>query len=122
LNPLKKLAGQTAIYGLPTIIGRFLNYLLVPLFTYNITKSDYGVVNEMYAYVSFIIILLTGGMETALFRYSVKEELSKDKVYSTALVWVIMSSLLLMLPVLLFHAQIISLLGLCHTCYMHHCA
>lgn len=95
MNPLRKLAGQTAIYGLPTIIGRFLNYFLVPLYTYYLTDTaDYGVVSEMYAYVSFIIILLTGGMETALFHFSVKEELQKDKVYSTALLWVMLSSLL----------------------------
>lgn len=106
MNPLKKLAGQTAIYGLPTIVGRFLNYLLVPLFTYNISQTEYGVVNEMYAYVSLLIIVLTGGMETALFHFSVKEELDKDKVFSTSLLWVIATSLLVMIPVLLFSDQI----------------
>lgn len=102
MNPLKKLAGQTAIYGLPTIVGRFLNYLLVPLFTYNISQVEYGVVNEMYAYVSLLIIVLTGGMETALFHFSVKEDHDKNKVFSTALLWVIATSLLVMLPVLMF--------------------
>lgn len=95
LNPLKKLAGQTAIYGLSTIVGRFLNYLLVPLYTYNLKDvADYGVVSEMYAYVSFVIIVLTSGMETALFHFSSREEGNKDKVYSTALTWVSLLSIL----------------------------
>ena len=106
MNPLRKLAGQTAIYGLPTIVGRFLNYLLVPLFTYNITEADYGVVNEMYAYVSLLLIMLTGGMETALFHFSVKEEQDKNKIYSTALIWVTGTSLIAMLPVLLFADEV----------------
>ena len=84
MNPFKKLASQTAIYGLPTIIGRLLNYLLVPLYTYNFSPAEYGTVNEMYAYVSFLIIVLTYGMETALFNFSVKHE-NKEKIYSTIL-------------------------------------
>ncbi|NCC19241.1 MAG: polysaccharide biosynthesis protein, partial [Bacteroidia bacterium] len=59
MSDIKKLAGQTAIYGVPTIIGRFLNYLLVPLYTYNIATQNYGVVSELYAYISFLMIILT---------------------------------------------------------------
>ena len=93
MNPLKKLAGQTAIYGLPTIIGRMLNYLLVPLYTYNFSKAEYGTVSEMYAYVSFLLIILTYGMETALFNFSVKSE-NKERVYGTILTSVGITSLL----------------------------
>ena len=65
VEDLKKMAGQTAIYGIPTIVGRFLNYLLVPVYTYSLTADRYGVVSELYAYVSFLMIMLTYGMETA---------------------------------------------------------
>lgn len=91
MNPLKKLAGQTAIYGLSTIAGRLLNYLLVPLYTYNFSASEYGVSTEMYAYCSFLLIVLTYGMETALLNFSASES-NKDNVYSTALISVITSS------------------------------
>lgn len=91
MSTLKKLAGQTAVYGLSTIVGRLLNYLLVPLYTYNFSTSEYGVVTEMYAYISFLIIVVTYGMETALFNFSASEE-NKDKVYSTALISVLVST------------------------------
>jgi O-antigen/teichoic acid export membrane protein len=111
LNPLKKLAGQTAIYGATSIVARFLNYLLVPLYTYILKDTaDYGVVAEMYSYVSFLIIVLTGGMETALFHFSVKEEINKDKVYSTAMTWIIIQSALFMLVIWFFSGHIGDLL------------
>ena len=84
MSDIKKLAGQTAIYGVPTIIGRFLNYFLVPLYTYNIATQNYGVVSELYAYIAFLMIILTYGMETAFFRFSQTEE-KKDIVYNTSL-------------------------------------
>ncbi len=80
---IKKLASQTFVYGIPTIIGRFLNYFLVPLYTYNIATQDYGIVAELYAYISFLMIILTYGMETAFFRFS--QDYDKSKVYNTAL-------------------------------------
>lgn len=85
MNPLKKLVGQTAVYGLSTIIGRLLNYLLVPLYTYQFSNpKDFGVVTEFYAYASFLNVVLTYGMETALFNFSAKR--GRDPaVYSTAL-------------------------------------
>ena len=68
---LKSLAKDTAIYGLSSIIGRFLNYLLVPLYTHYMPKDsgDYGISTNMYAYTALILVLLTFGMETTLFRY-----------------------------------------------------
>lgn len=93
MSILKKLAGQTAIYGLPTIIGRLLNYLLVPLYTIdNFSRAEYGTVNELYAYVSFLNIILTYGMETALFNFSVKSQ-EKEKVYGTILSMISSTSL-----------------------------
>jgi len=85
LNPLKRLAGQTAIYGLPTIVGRVLNYLLVPLYTRVFEPAEYGVVTEFYAYAALLFVLLGYGMETAFFRFSKIAENGKT-VFSTALV------------------------------------
>jgi len=90
LNPLKKLASQTAIYGLSSVIGRLLNYLLVPLYTRYFLPAEYGVVTELYAYVAFLVVLLTYGMETAFFRFSKREETTK--VYSTTLISLLISS------------------------------
>jgi len=95
LNPLfKKLASQTAVYGLSNIIGRFLNYLLVPIYTRVFLPAEYGVVNEMYAYASFLGVVFTYGMETSFFRYMTTED-NKKQVNDTALLSVICSTLLL---------------------------
>jgi O-antigen/teichoic acid export membrane protein len=92
LNPFKKLLSQTAIYGLSSVIGRLLNYLLVPLYTRFFIPEDYGVITEMYAYVAFFLVLLTYGMETTFFRFSSKNE--NKNVYSTALISVLTTALL----------------------------
>ncbi|MDD5034720.1 MAG: polysaccharide biosynthesis C-terminal domain-containing protein [Methylococcaceae bacterium] len=97
MNPLKKLAGQTAIYGLSTIVGRLLNYLLVPLYTYRFADPrDFGVVTEFYAYTAFLNVVLTYGMETALFNFSAKSD-RNPKVYSTALFSLLVSSTLFLI-------------------------
>lgn len=86
MKALRKLAGQTAIYGLPSIIGRLLNYLLVPLHTGIFMTGEYGEITEMYAYVSFLVVLLTYGMEVAYFRYHNKKEEDTNTVFSTVLI------------------------------------
>ena len=92
MNPLKKLAGQTAIYGIPTILVRFLNYLLVPLYTYGLlTQQEYGMVNLFYSYTALLMVLLTYGMETAFFRFS-ETESDKNRVYSTGLISLLITS------------------------------
>ncbi|PZN76002.1 MAG: polysaccharide biosynthesis protein [Candidatus Methylumidiphilus alinenensis] len=92
MNPLKKLVGQTAIYGLSTIIGRLMNYLLVPLWTYRFPDpADFGVTTEFYAYTTFLNVILTYGMETALFNFSAKSN-RNPAVYRTALFSLILSS------------------------------
>jgi O-antigen/teichoic acid export membrane protein len=92
MNPLKRLAGQTAIYGIPTILGRFLQYLLVILLTRIFTKSEYGVISVFYSYASFLMVILTYGMETTFFRFSETEE-RKDRVFSTAMLLVGLTSI-----------------------------
>ncbi len=83
LNALMK---DTAIYGLSSIVGRFLNYLLVPLYTHYMPREsgDYGVSTNIYAYVALIMVLLTFGMETTLFRFANDEHERPDTVFSTA--------------------------------------
>lgn len=86
-NPLKQLLKDTALYGLSSIVGRFLNYLLVPLYTYRIAAESggYGIVTNLYGYTALLLALLTFGMETTLFRFSNKEGENPDKVYGTTL-------------------------------------
>ena len=73
---LKSLAKDTAIYGLSSIVGRFLNYLLVPLYTVKLAAESggYGIITNLYAYAALLIVLLTFGMETSFFRFINKEE------------------------------------------------
>jgi len=106
VNPLKNLLGQTAIYGLSSIVGRLLNYLLVPLYTRYFTTSEYGDVTLLYAYVAFLLIVLTYGMETAFFRFS-QQHPNKPTVYSTSLISLIVSSFLFV-GIMLFNAQAIA--------------
>lgn len=84
---LKSLAKDTAIYGLSSIVGRFLNYLLVILYTYMIPveSGGYGIVSNLYGWTALILALLTFGMETTFFRFSGKAEDDPDTVYGTAL-------------------------------------
>ena len=84
---LKSLAKDTAIYGLSSIVGRFLNYLLVPLYTYKIAAASggYGIVTNLYAYTALLLALLTFGMETTMFRFSNKDGEDPRRVYGTAL-------------------------------------
>lgn len=110
MNPLKKLAGQTALYGLPTILGRSINFLLVFFFTYVFDEpGEFGLNTEFYAYISFLNILFTYGMETALFNFSASEE-NKDLVYSTALRSLVVSTFVLSIPFLFFADGIATLL------------
>lgn len=84
---LKSLAKDTALYGLSSIVGRFLNYLLVPVYTYYIAAESggYGIVTNLYAYTALLLAMLTFGMETTLFRFGSKPEEDGKMVYSTTL-------------------------------------
>ncbi len=99
---MKSLAKDTAIYGLSSIVGRFLNYLLVPLYTHYMPKAsgDYGVSTNIYAYTALILVLLTFGMETTLFRYANDEREQPETVFSTVMATV--GSLTLVFLLLIF--------------------
>jgi len=103
-NRLGSLAKQTAIYGLSSIVGRFLNYLLVPIHTHRMAAESggYGIVTNLYAYTALLLVILTFGMETTFFRFSNKEKVNPDKAFSTAGLSVGLVSLLFLLLVSLF--------------------
>ena len=103
-NRLGSLAKQTAIYGLSSIIGRFLNYLLVPLYTYKISAESggYGIVTNLYAYTALLLVILTFGMETTFFRFSNKEDTNPNKAFSTAALAVGFVSLMFVVLVSIF--------------------
>lgn len=105
-NPLRMLAGQTAVYGMGTIVPRLLNFLLLtPFYTRVFERGEYGVVTELYAYAAFLMVLLTYGMETSFFRYA-SEGKDEDKVYSTSLISIFVSSLTFILLMLIFNHRL----------------
>ena len=110
---MKTLAKDTAIYGLSSIIGRFLNYLLVPLYTYKIAASSggYGVITNLYAYTALLLVILTYGMETTFFRFANKEDEDPKLVYSTILRMVGLTSLLFIGLVFAFIGPISNAMG-----------
>jgi len=99
---LKSLAKDTAIYGVSSIVGRFLNYLLVPLYTAKLTAESggYGIITNMYSITALLLVVLTYGMETGFFRFMNKNDENPSVVYSTTLISVGASSLLLQFYVL----------------------
>jgi O-antigen/teichoic acid export membrane protein len=84
---MKILAKETAIYGVSSIVGKFLNWMLVPLYTYVLQQqSDYGIVTNLYAWTALLLVILTYGMETGFFRFANKEGENAQTVYSTSLI------------------------------------
>ena len=82
---MKQLAGQTAIYGLSSILGRMINFLLVPLQTAVLTQSEYGINVDFYSLIAFLIVVVTFGMETSYFRFSEQKGLDERKVFGASL-------------------------------------
>jgi O-antigen/teichoic acid export membrane protein len=107
MSLLKKLAGETAIYGLSSIIGRVLYYLLTPLYTRIFLTGEYGIVSELYALTGFLMVFFIYRMETAFFRYGTDEK-QREESYSTALWSVTGTTLLLASVLLIFSGEITS--------------
>ena len=106
-NPLKKLAGQTAVYGLSSIVGRLLNYLLVPLYISVFLKtSDYGVISELYAWIAFLMVLLTFGMETAFFKFLSDDPENKEKIFRNSMLSIVVINAIFLLLILIFNGII----------------
>lgn len=103
MGSITSLAKDTAIYGLSSIVGRFLNWLLVPLYTILFSKMEYGVVTLVYAVVAVALIILTYGMETGFFRFANHERWRDPmQVYSTALISLGVSSTAFVVLVMMF--------------------
>ncbi len=110
MNPFKKLAGDTAIYGISSIVGRFLNWGLSPYYTFVFIAEEYAVVTNLYAYVAFFLVLVTYGMETAFFRYASKSS-HPEEVYSTSLISLFFTTTLFVVLVLYYSSSIASFIG-----------
>lgn len=110
---LKSLAKDTAIYGMSSIIGRFLNYLLVPIYTATLSAASggYGVITNLYAYTALLLVVLTYGMETTYFRYANKSGENPERVYSTILISVGFTSVMFIALIFLFLRQISGFMG-----------
>ena len=113
MGKLTTIFKDTAIYGLSSIIGRFLNYLLVPLYTAQLSAASggYGIITNIYAYVALVLVLLTFGMETTYFRFTNKTHTDSQTVYGTTLITVGAISLAFAVLVLLFLSPISQLMG-----------
>lgn len=115
MSDLKILAKETAIYGLSSIVGKFLNWCLVPLYSYVLADaSEYGIVTNLYAWTAIVIIILTYGMETGFFRFVNKnpeDEKSTHKVYTTTMTAIATTSTLFILIILLFNQPIANAMG-----------
>ncbi|MFA9371721.1 MAG: polysaccharide biosynthesis C-terminal domain-containing protein [Labilibaculum antarcticum] len=101
MNPLKKLAGETVIYGASSIIGRLLNWLLVPLYTNLFIPEQYGIVTNLMSYVAILLVVLTYGMETGYFRFASKEK-ENDLTFSTSFISLIVTSVLFLIAIASF--------------------
>lgn len=110
-NPLKQLAGETAIYGLSSILARILNFLFVPIYTRMLTQVQYGVVTEFMAYIAILQVVLVLGLETGCFRYANKEGEDPRKVYSNALIAVFGLNLAFLALMVAFSGSISAALG-----------
>ncbi len=110
---LKALAKDTAIYGLSSIVGRFLNYLLVPIYAAAMSAESggYGVVTEVYAWTALLLVILTYGMETTFFRYMNKDGENPQRVYSTVLIMIGSTSLLFAALCMVFLQPIADAMG-----------
>ena len=109
---MQKLAKETAIYGISSIAGKFMNWLLVPMYSFVLADSaEYGVVTNLYAWTALVVVILTYGMETGFFRFANEKKDEADKVYSTTLISVFSTSLLFALCCVFASQSIANVMG-----------
>ncbi|MCW0481455.1 lipopolysaccharide biosynthesis protein [Gaoshiqia sediminis] len=101
MNSFKKLVSETAVYGVSSIVGRFINWWLVPYYSHIFQTAEYGVVTNLYSYMAFLLVILTYGMETGYFRYASQKK-DKQLVYSSSLISLFVTSLSFLLVVYSF--------------------
>ncbi|SMG33974.1 Membrane protein involved in the export of O-antigen and teichoic acid [Marivirga sericea] len=110
MNPLKKLASEAGLYGLPSILGRLLNYLLVTLHTAVFIPEQFGSIGQLYAYAAFLNIIYTYGMETAYFRFTTKEK--SENYYESAFSSILLTSIIFSGGIFILAEEIIEILEL----------
>ena len=111
LNPYRKLGGQTLVYGLGSIIPRFLNYaILTPYYTYKFQVQEYGIITELYAYVAVLLVILTCGLETGFFKFSADKKKAGD-VFATTAISLFTTSAIFVVFVFAFINRISGLIG-----------
>lgn len=124
MQQYRKLAGQTALYGMGTIVPRFLNYVvLTPFYTRIFTEAQYGMVTNLYAYIVFLLILLTYGLETGYFKFT-KSEKEPAKVFSTIMVSLFTTTLIFLSLIFLFQdpvARFLQYTGKSHLILLFSC-
>jgi len=109
LSALKKLAGETVIYGVPSIVGRLLNWFLTPLYVWMFIPGEYGILSNILAYVAFFQVLLTYGMETSYFRFASRSK-EPDKIFSTSMISLSLTSLIFVAVITVFAKEIAGLI------------
>ena len=110
-NPLKQLAGETAIYGLSTILARVINFLLVPMYTRMLSTQQYGIFTEFMSYIAVLQVVLVLGLETGCFRFANKEGVNAKNVFTTAFNTVLILNIAFIALITVFSGQITSFLG-----------
>ena len=110
-NPLKQLAGETAIYGLSTILARVINFLLVPMYTRMLSTQQYGIFTEFMSYIAVLQVVLVLGLETGCFRFANKEGENAKNVFTTAFNTVLILNIAFLALITVFSGQITSFLG-----------
>ena len=112
MSEMRSLAKDTAIYGISSIVGKFLNWLLVPLYTYVLKETaDYGIVTNLYAWTALLLVILTYGMETGFFRFANREGYNPQQVYRTTWVTLLTTSTLFAVLCVLFQRPIAAAMG-----------
>ena len=113
MNPIKQLFGQTAVYGMGIVLPRLLNYLLLtPFYTRIFVTEEYGIVTELYAYVVFLLVILTYGMETGFFRFATNDKQGNaNTVYTSTLLSVFATSSIFILLLFSFIHPVAGMLG-----------
>ena len=110
MSVVKKLASQTAVYGISSIVGRVLTYLLVPIYTAAFAAAEYGVVTGLYAYVSFLNVVFTYGMETTYFRFANRPGTDRQELYDRTLSLLLLSTVGLTAGLMLLARPLLGLL------------
>lgn len=110
---LTRLAGQTAVYGISSVVARLLNYLLVPYYTRIMSTAEYGVITDIYALIPFALVVLTMGMESGYFRFAAKaaNETEKRRVFATTWGAVMLAAVIFFGAVMIFRTPIAGVMG-----------